>query len=231
VMAVLPTWSSTLSYHPHVHCLVTGGGVSPDGQQWRPARADYLVPVRALSQLFRGLVLDRIRRQLPQLTVPPAVRQKDWVVHCKPAVQGTQKVLAYLGRYIHRVALTNSRLVALENGRVTFRYRDSRTGQTKTMTLAAQEFLRRFLQHVLPRGVHKVRYYGLWSPAHRDRLHAWQDRLAPDPAPAAAPEPTRSARPVARELPSPVPPRLCPYCQSGTLVYVRRLAPQGRPPP
>jgi hypothetical protein len=231
VMAVLPTWSSTLSYHPHVHCLVTGGGVSPDGQQWRPARADYLVPVRALSQLFRGLVLDRIRRQLPQLTVPPAVRQKDWVVHCKPAVQGTQKVLAYLGRYIHRVALTNSRLVALENGRVTFRYRDSRTGQTKTMTLAAQEFLRRFLQHVLPRGVHKVRYYGLWSPAHRDRLHAWQDRLAPDPAPAAAPEPTRSARPVARELPSPVPPRLCPYCQSGTLVYVRRLPPQGRPPP
>jgi hypothetical protein len=231
VMAVLHTWGSTLTYHPHVHCLVTGGGVSPDGQQWLPARPDYLVPVQALSKLFRGLVLDRIGRQFPALEVPSSVRQKDWVVHCKPAVQGTQKVLEYLGRYIHRVALTNRRLVALEDGQVTFRYRDSRTGQTKTMTLAAQEFLRRFLQHVLPRGVHKVRYYGLWSPSHRDPLHLWQDRLAPQPVPALVPEPTRSAWTAAPAIPPPPPVRPCPYCQSGTLVYVRRLPPQGRPPP
>ncbi len=231
VMAVLHPWGSTLTYHPHVHCLVTGGGVSADGQQWRPARPDYLVPVQALSKLFRGLVLDRLRRRFPEIELPSSVRQKDWVVHGKPAVQGTQRVLEYLGRYIHRVALTNSRLVALENGQVTFRYRDSRTGQTKTMRLEAQEFLRRFLPHVLPRGVHKVRYYGLWSPSHRDQLHRWQDRLAPEPVPASAPEPTRSPRTAARETPSPPPTRPCPYCKTGTLVYVRRLPPQGRPPP
>lgn len=223
VLAVLHTWGSTLTYHPHVHCLVTGGGVSPDGQQWLPARPDYLVPVQALSRLFRGLVLDRIQRQFPQLELPASVRQKDWVVHCKPAVQGTEKVLAYLGRYIHRVALTNSRLVSLENGKVTFRYRDSRTGQTKTLTLDAQEFLRRFLQHVLPRGVHKVRYYGLWSPSHRDQLHAWQQRLAPAPV--------RPPRAAVEQIPCPPPSRPCPYCRTGTLVYVRRLPPQGRPPP
>jgi len=227
VLAVLHTWGSTLTYHPHVHCLVTAGGVSPDGQQWLPAREDYLVPVSALSKLFRGLVLDRIRRQFPEIPWPSSLRQKDWVVHCKPAVQGTEKVLAYLGRYIHRVALTNSRLVALDDGKVTFRYRDSRTGQTKTLTLNAQEFLRRFLQHVLPRGVHKVRYYGLWSPSHRDQLHTWQPRLAP----AAAPEPASSRRAPVEESACPPPGRPCPYCKIGTLVWVRRLPPQGRAPP
>ncbi len=100
------------------------------------------------------------------------------MVHCKPAVQGTEKVLEYLGRYIHRVAITNSRILSIEDGKVTFRYRDSRTAETKTMALDAHEFIRRFLQHVLPRGVHKVRYYGLWSPSHRELLHTWQDRLA-----------------------------------------------------
>lgn len=227
VMTVLHTWGSTLTYHPHVHCLVTGGGVSADGQQWLPARENYLVPVQALSKLFRGLVLDRIRRQLPELELPASVRQKDWVVHCKPAVQGTEKVLEYLGRYIHRVALTNSRLVAIEDGKVTFRYRDSTTGQTQTMTLAAQEFLRRFLQHVLPRGVHKVRYYGLWSPSYRDPLHAWQHRLAPEPVPA----PVRPPRAAVEPSPCPPAARPCPDCRIGTLVHVRRLPPQGRPPP
>lgn len=231
VLAVLHTWGSTLTYHPHVHCLVTAGGVSPDGQQWLPAREDYLVPVQALSRLFRGLVLDRIRRQFPEIPLPPSLRQKDWVVHCKPAVQGTEKVLAYLGRYIHRVALTNSRLVSLEDGQVTFRYRDSRTGQTKTLTLDAQEFLRRFLQHVLPRGVHKVRYYGLWSPSHRDQLHTWQQRLAPAAAPAAPPSALAPAGPISSAPPTPAPARICPYCHRGTLVWVRRLPAQGRPPP
>ncbi len=158
VMAVLHTWGSTLAYHPHVHCLVTGGGVSADRQTWLPARDDYLVPVEALSKLFRGIVLDQIRRQFPEIKLPSSLGQKAWVVHCKPAVQGTEKVLEYLGRYIHRVAITNSRLLSIDDGKVTFRYRDSRTGETKTMTLDANEFIRRFLQHVLPSGVHKVRY-------------------------------------------------------------------------
>lgn len=229
VLAVLHTWGSTLIYHPHVHCLVTGGGVSPDGQQWLPAREGYLVPVRALSKLFRGLVLDRLRRQLPEIVLPSSLRRKEWVVHCKPAVQGTQKVLEYLGRYIHRVALTNSRLVSIEAGKVTFRYRDSRTGQTKLLRLEAQEFLRRFLQHVLPRGVHKVRYYGLWSPSHRDSLHAWQQRLAPATAP--TPPPSAPAGPLSSAPPPLRPARVCPYCPRGILVWVRRLPPQGRAPP
>ena len=227
ILAVLHTWGSTLTYHPHVHCLVTGGGVSPDGQQWLPARDNYLVPVRALSKRFRGLVLDRLRRQFPEIPWPSSLGQKEWVVHCKPAVQGTQKVLAYLGRYIHRVALTNSRLVSIAEGKVTFRYRDSRTGRTKTLTLDAQEFLRRFLQHVLPRGVHKVRYYGLWSPSYRDALQTWQQRLAPALAPASG-RPPGAAVP---QTPCPPPARPCPYCRTGTLVWVRRLPPQGRAPP
>jgi len=227
IMAVLHTWGSNLAYHPHVHCLVTGGGVSADGQQWRPAREDYLVPVQALSKLFRGMVLDRIRRQFPEIELPSSLWHKDWVVHCKPAVQGTEKVLAYLGRYIHRVAITNSRILSIDDGKVTFRYRDSRTAATKTLTLDANEFIRRFLQHVLPSGVHKVRYYGLWSPSHRDHLHTWQHRLvkpSPDEQPPSGLGPSV-------EMPSPPPVQPCPYCKTGTLVWIRRLPPQGRAPP
>lgn len=227
VMAVLHTWGSTLTYHPHVHCLVTGGGVSADGQEWLPAREDYLVPVQALSKLFRGMVLDHIRRQFPEIKLPSSLWQKDWVVHCKPAVQGTEKVLEYLGRYIHRVALTNSRLLSIEDAKVTFRYRDSHTGETRIMTLDANEFIRRFLQHVLPSGVHKVRYYGFWSPSHRDDLHTWQNRLV-QPAPDEQPS-SRLRPPV--PMPSPPPAPLCPYCKTGTLIWIRRLPPQGRAPP
>jgi hypothetical protein len=227
VMAVLHTWGSNLAYHPHVHCLVTGGGVSQDHQRWRPARNDYLVPVRALSKLFRGMVLDQMRRQLPESNLPSSLWQKDWVVHCKPAVQGTDKVLEYLGRYIHRIAITNSRILSIEDGKVTFRYRDSRTAQTTTMALDAQEFIRRFLQHVLPGGVHKVRYYGLWSPSHRDQLRTWQDLLANS----SANEPPLRRLDPASESSSPPQAQPCPYCKTGTLVWIRRLPPQGRAPP
>jgi len=227
VMAVLHTWGSNLAYHPHVHCLVTGGGASADRQVWLPARDQYLVPVKALSKLFRGIVLNRIRRRLPEIKLPSSLWHKDWVVHCKPAVQGTQKVLEYLGRYIHRVAITNSRIVSIDDGKVTFRYRDSRTAQAKTMTLDANEFIRRFLQHILPSRVHKVRYYGLWSPSHRDHLRTWQDRLA-KPSPQEQ-SPPRLDPPL--EVPSPPQGRPCPYCKTGTLIWIRRLPAQGRAPP
>ena len=131
VMAVLHTWSSNLSYHLHVHCLVTGGGLSSDGRTWMPARDDYLVPVRELSRLFRGIFLGRIRRQFEDINLPKSIRQRDWVVHCKPAVQSTGTVLNYLARYIHRVAITNSRIISADNGKVTFRYKDSGGAQTK----------------------------------------------------------------------------------------------------
>jgi len=227
VMAVLHTWGSNLTYHCHVHCLVTGGGLSSGGRTWMSAREDYLVPVRALSRLFRGNFLDRIRRQFEGINLPKSIRQKDWVVHCKPAVQGSCAVLNYLARYIHRVAITNSRIISADNGKVTFRYKGSGGAQIRTMTVSAQEFIRRFLQHVLPAGVHKVRYYGLWSPSNRKKLCKLQQILIPlgNNQQVRFEEDTDAQASVLSEA------RECPHCQKGTLIWIRRLPRQGRAPP
>jgi len=123
ILAVLHTWTRTLVYHPHVHCLVPGGGVSQQNE-WRPARKDYLVPVKALSKIFRGIFRDGLAQMLPQANVPSNVWRKKWVVYCKPTVQGADQVLAYLGRYVHRIAIPNSRIVSIEDGNVTFRYQE-----------------------------------------------------------------------------------------------------------
>jgi hypothetical protein len=191
-LCILHTWPRTLTYHPHVHCLVPAGGVSADRTKGQPARTSSLVPVHALAKLFRGLLLDLVRQEGPDLIIPKVVWTKGWVVYCKPAVQGPEKVLHYLGRYIHRIALTNARLLSIDNGQVCFRYQDSQDQRWKTMTLPTHEFIRRFLQHVLPQGFHKVRYYGLWSPSHRSLLHQLQRCLAGHAAapPPTAPEPT-----------------------------------------
>lgn len=227
VMAVLHTWGSNLTYHPHVHCLVTGGGLASDGRTWMPARQDYLAPVKALSRLFRGSVLEGIRRRFKDRNLPKSRWQKDWVVHCKPAVQGTATVLNYLARYIHRVAITNNRILSADNGKVTFRCKGPGGAQTKTMTVSAEEFIRRFLQHVLPAGVHKVRYYGLWSPSHRRNLSVLQETLTPsteDPQEAFEEDIDAKADPPSEARP-------CPYCQTGMLVWIGRLPRQGRAPP
>jgi hypothetical protein len=150
VLCVLHTWTRTLTYHPHVHCLVPAGGVSADRTEWRPARTSYLVPVHALAKLFRGLFQALVHQERPDLTIPESVWTKGWVVYCKPALQGTELVLNYLGRYVHRIALTNSRILSTEDGQVSFRYQDAQDQRWKMMTLPAYEFIRRFLQHVLP---------------------------------------------------------------------------------
>jgi hypothetical protein len=227
VMAVLHTWGSNLSYHPHVHCLVTGGGLSPDGQAWIPARDNYLVPVKALSRLFRGIFLDRIRRQFEDIHLPESIWQKDWIVHCKPAVQGTHTVLNYLARYIHRVAITNSRIISADNGKVTFRHKGAGITQMKTMTVSAEEFIRRFLQHVLPAGVHKVRYYGLWSSSNRRQLRKMQQILTQP----GNNQQVRLEEDMDVEVPTPSEARQCSHCQKGTLVWIGRLPRQGRAPP
>jgi hypothetical protein len=227
VMAVLHTWASNLTYHPHVHCLATGGGLSFDGRTWMPVREDYLVPVRALSRLFRGQFLDRVRRQFEGIHLPKSLWQKDWVVHCKPAVQGTRTVLNYLARYIHRVAITNSRIISADNGKVTFRYKGSGGAQTKTMTVSAEEFIRRFLQHVLPAGVHKVRYYGLWSPSYRQNLSKVQQILTQS----GEDQQVQIEEDIAPEVPPLSEPRKCRHCQTGTLIWIGRLTRQGRAPP
>lgn len=237
VLAVLHTWTRTLTYHPHVHCLVPGGGLSQD-QVWHPARPDYLVPVKALSVIFRGIFRDLLTRERPDLTVDPAVWGKPWVVYSKPVVCGPERVLDYLGRYVHRVAIANSRLLAIDDGRVTFRYQRNGESQWRTLTLPAETFIHRFLSHVLPPGVHKVRYYGLWSPSCRPRLRQAQRMLAPDPAPmlkGADGTPRSDALATAPSVTSPSPgagtDRPCPHCGRGTLVATGRLPRQSRSPP
>jgi hypothetical protein len=168
---VLHTWGRTLSYHPHLHVLVPGGALSEDGQRWLPSRVDFFVPVRAASALFRNQFLAR----LTDVGLPDHVRRQvashKWVVHCQ-AVGDGRSALRYLAPYVYRVAISNRRLLKCEPGpdglgRVTFTYRHKRSRRWRAMTLTATEFLRRFLQHVLPRGFQKVRHYGFVHARHR----------------------------------------------------------------
>jgi hypothetical protein len=179
---VLQTWARDLAYHPHLHFIVAGGGLSEDGQSWRAAAEKFLVPVKALSEIFRAKFRDALSRK-PELfsQVPPETWHKDWVVDCRPVGSG-ERALKYLAPYIFRVAISNRRLLKMEtspagNSTVTFQFRDGETKQLKTRTLTAEEFIRRFLQHVLPRRFIKVRYYGFLSPRHRPRLEKVKELL------------------------------------------------------
>jgi hypothetical protein len=184
VLMVLHTWGQNLHHHPHVHCVVTGGGLSCNTQgivdavpQWVACRPGFFLPVRVLSRVFRGKFLAGLRQaaaagQLRSAAALPGlldtVAAKPWVVYAKPPFGGPAQVLKYLARYTHRVAISNSRLMQVADGRVTFRYTDyADAHRSKTMTLSAEEFLRRWVQHVLPRGFVKIRHYGLL--AHRQR--------------------------------------------------------------
>jgi hypothetical protein len=229
ILAVLHTWTATLTYHPHVHLLVPAGGVTDDGT-WQAARKDYLVPVKALAMIFRGMFLQMLCKALPQQHVPRSVWTKPWVVYCKPAVQGSEKVLQYLARYVHRVAFANSRLVRTEDGQVTFRYQHRKTRTWKRMTLPAAEFLRRFLQHVLPRGTHKVRYYGFWHPSQRRLLRRIQWVTASVLIPAASEDEGTSPRERTPDG-SFDKPRKCPCCGEGNLILVEAIPRRTRAPP
>ena len=215
-LAVLHTWSRTLEWHPHVHMLVPGGALAPDGRTWRPVPRRgkrYLVPVKALSKLFRRRFLDLARRALPRVAFPHIPWSKKWVVFAKPVVQGAEEVLNYLGRYIHRTAIGDKALVACDERSVTFRYRNSRTHKQRVMTLAAHEFLRRFLQHVLPKGMHRVRAFGLLHRHDRATLRRLQLLLAPRQAP--EPPDVEDKKPRLR----------CAHCDNAPLRLLRRLTP------
>ncbi|MCX6903522.1 MAG: transposase, partial [Verrucomicrobia bacterium] len=161
MLAVLHTWTRALLYHPHAHLLVSAGGLSRDGEHWRtPKNPAFLVPGFALSKIFRGKFRAGLRKLGLLDQVPPSVWKAKWVVHCQHAGHG-EKALDYLGRYVFRVALSNSRLERFADGQVTFRYRDNRTQQVKRVQIPAPEFIRRFLLHALPKGFVKVRSYGL----------------------------------------------------------------------
>jgi hypothetical protein len=216
-MGVLHTWTRAMLYHPHVHLLVSAGGLSSDGQRWIAAKnPKFLVPVQALSKIFRAKVRDGLKAAglLPQ--VAAAAWSQNWVVHAQPAGSG-QKVLDYLGRYVFRIAITHSRLEKLEAGQVTFRYRDNRTQQLKRVQIPVAEFIKRFLQHVLPKGLAKVRHYGLASAACRQR-HAAALALLPAAAPAAQPDhPPEAASPAGQDS------LRCPHCRTGRLHWLGRL--------
>ena len=160
---VLHTWGRTLDYHPHVHYVVPGGGLSADGSSWLPSRADFLVPVQALSIVFRAKFRDLLEREGLLNLADPAVWHRDWVVHSQAAGDGRAS-LRYLAPYVFRVAIGDHRIVSCDDGKVTFTYRRSGSNRPRKMTLDAMEFIRRFLQHVLPTGFQKVRHYGFLSP-------------------------------------------------------------------
>ncbi len=221
MVGVLHTWGRNLSYHPHVHFLVPGGGVDGNGR-WRSGRHNFLVPVRALSVLFRAKFRDALKQTPFYAQVPATVWQQPWVVHCKPVGDG-RIALRYLAPYIFRVAISNRRILKVKQGKVTFRYFASETGKPRTCTLAAMEFIRRFLQHVLPKGFVKVRYYGFFAAGLRPRLQLIRQQLLP-----ARPEttiltsasPAQPAEQVVR----------CPRCGQ-VMTHRQRIWPRSRWPP
>jgi hypothetical protein len=161
-VGVLHTWGRQLQHHPHVHYIVPGGGLSPDGKKWVPARqADWLLPVQKLAAVFRSRLEEALRAEAPaeHATIPAGTWRKPWVVNTQPAGSGVT-VVRYLARYVGRTAISDERIVAADDQAVTFRYTDSQTQEKKICTLSAEEFLRRYLQHVPPPGQHRVRYFG-----------------------------------------------------------------------
>ena len=226
LLGVLHTWTRQLVYHPHVHFLAPAGGLADEDHAWRPARANFFLPVKALSRIFRAKFRDALRQTPLWAQVPPTVWEQEWVVHCQPVGNG-RRAFKYLAPYIFRVALSNNRIVRLADDQVTFRYRASDTGQIKLCTLPAQEFIRRFLQHVLPKGFVKVRYYGFLAPGQRPQLAVLRRQLAPAPV---APGPDAAAEPAAPELPATPPVVRCPAC--GQVMLRQPLMPTtgGLPP-
>ncbi|GAC1507075.1 MAG: IS91 family transposase [Steroidobacteraceae bacterium] len=231
--AVLHTWGSNLLHHPHLHCVVPGGGLSPDGNHWISCKPGFFLPVRVLSRLFRRLFLAylqkafdagklqffttltnlRDRRQFARYLAP--VRTAEWVVYAKPPFAGPQQVLDYIGRYTHRVAISNNRLLDIEAGQVLFQWKDYRNkSQKKTMTLSAEEFIRRFLLHALPLRFQRIRYYGFLGNRYRqEKLARCRQLLGMPPAEASAAQDYRDRH---EELTG-VSLRQCPVCHRGRM--------------
>jgi len=250
--ALLHTWTQTLLYHPHIHAIVPGGGIAPDGDRFVRCPAGFFLPVRILSCVFRAKLLEKLERASHDGPMPAAPRatqallraaaRKDFVVYAKPPFAGPEKALAYLARYTHRIAIANERLVSMSAGRVVFRWRDRAHGdRPKLMALDPGEFLRRFLRHVLPKGFVRIRHYGFLANGAKSKLLARCRALLA--VPPALPEDLAAETETWQE-------RLlrltgkdvtrCPSCKRGRLVFLERLPPcalpraatgPARPPP
>jgi hypothetical protein len=238
--AVLHTWDQKLLYHVHLHCVIAGGALAKDGSRWIAARRNYLFPVRKLSRAFRSRFLQGLQQAFErgQLRFPgrltalaeaapftellARLAAKDWVVYSQPPFGGPDKVLEYLSRYTHRVAISNRRLLGIADGKVTFAYRDRRDGnQLKELTIAAPEFLRRFLLHVTPPGLCRIRHYGFLSNRSKEQqLPRCRELLGPAPPPSPAP-PLDVVALLLRFTGIDV--TRCPKCQHGTLIAVERI--------
>ena len=177
-LGILHTWSRTLSYHPHIHYIVTGGGLSGKKDKWISSNHKFLFPVKAISVVFKSKFRDELKKLNPQIfsQIPPDTWTRKWVVNCIPVGSGLH-AMKYLAQYVFRVAISNNRILKHEGGYVTFKYKDSQTKSWKTMKLSTEEFMRRFLQHVLPRGFVKVRYYGLFASKNRNLLNIVKELL------------------------------------------------------
>jgi len=249
--AVLHTWGQNLLFHPHLHCVVPGGGLSPDGQRWVTCRPDFFLPVKVLSRLFRRLFLESLQKafQANELQFFGALeplrehgtfaqhlaraKASEWVVYAKRPFAGPQQVLDYVGRYTHRVAISNHRLLDIENDQVRFEWKDYRhNGEVKVMTLSADEFIRRFLLHVLPDGFQRIRYYGFLGNRYRqEKLDQCRRLLGMQVA---------SQQPAASSTEKDYLDRYedltgyslrqCPQCQLGRMVRVLTLLPGGKTP-
>jgi Putative transposase len=238
--AVLHTWGQTLVHHPYLHCVVPGGGLSLEGTRWMACRPGFFLPVRVLSRLFRRPFLTQLEaafnagglqffasceplrdRQAFLQHLAPA-RQADWVVYAKRPFGGPQQVLDYVGRYTHRIAISDSRLVDTTDGRVTFRYKNYREPDPspKTMTLSATEFMRRFLLHVLPAGFHRIRYDGWLGHRHRTHKLARCRELLTTPARETLPSPSPAEYRDRYEALTGVSLRVCPRCQDGHMLVM-----------
>ena len=235
-LAVLHTWGQTLGHHPHVHCIVPGGGLALDGSGWVACHTDFFLPVRVLGRVFRGKFLSRLRAahrhgqlalhgRLASLRDPEAFgcwldkpAGKEWVVYAKRPFGSPEQVLAYLARYTHRVAISNARILSADDGQVRFRYKDYRAGnRPKTMTLEAVEFLRRFLLHVLPKSFMRIRHFGFLANRVRRTALALCRRFLGSATPI-----HKSPGPVRGEATGPT----CPQCNGGRMVAIRRLPAQ-----
>ncbi len=247
ITAVLHTWSSAMTHHPHLHCIVPGGGISPDGKTWIACRPGFFLPVRVLSRLFRRLFLEKLRaahqagdlqffNDLADLAEPKAfasllapLRKIEWVVYAKPPFAGPEAVLAYLSRYTHRVAIANSRLIAFDGKRVTFKWKDYRArggDRHKIMTLEADEFIRRFLIHVLPKRFHRIRHTGLFANGGRAKNLALARQLldveiAPDRTDPEGDETGQDEQACTQP---------CPSC-GGTMIVIETFQPGQTPSP
>ena len=242
VIAVLHTWGQNLIDHPHIHCIVPGGGLSSDGKRWIASRERFLIAVKVLSRLFRGKMLHQLKRayttnklkllgQSKELNRRQKFHQlldtlyrKEWVVYAKEPFGGPRQVLAYLGRYTHRVAISNDRLVSIADGQVRFHWRDYQDGNTvKLMSLDASEFIRRFLLHVLPEGLCKIRYYGIMSNRNRKGMLAQCRELLGVPrARDDDSAPPGTWQEILLELTG-IDLRVCPECHTGRMIVRRML--------